>query len=198
MNISIPGLLVNDGFITPGDREKIENFSARTELSFIKIALTYGYISRKNYERSMSNAGFDFKPIREEKFDREVLDKIELAFADAHMALPLRIEKKKVVVLMADPSDRLFLDFIRMTYNMEPEIIVADDLDITWMSHRLLGESYVKSAVFELLNHDVDSSALTTFTTGQLVFIFVILGALAAGLVLNFKSVSVSLTPQRA
>ena len=26
--MSIPELLVNDGFITPGDREKIENFSA--------------------------------------------------------------------------------------------------------------------------------------------------------------------------
>ena len=39
MNISIPELLVNDGFITPGDREKIEDFSARSELSFIKIAL---------------------------------------------------------------------------------------------------------------------------------------------------------------
>ena len=192
MKISIPELLVNDGFITPGDREKIENFSARTELSFIKIALTYGYISRKNYERSMSNAGHDFKPIREEKFDREVLDKIELKFADAHLAIPLRIEKNKVVTLMADPTDQLFIDFIRMTYNLEPQIIVADDLDITWLSHRLLGETYVKSAVFELLNHDVDSSALTTFTTPQLVFIFVIIGLLATGLVLNFKSVTIA------
>jgi hypothetical protein len=192
MKISIPELLVNDGFITPGDREKIENFSARTELSFIKVALTYGYISRKNYERSMSNAGHDFKPVRDQKFDREVLDKIDLKFADAHLAIPLRIEKNKVVTLMADPSDQLFLDFIRMTYNLEPHIIVADDLDITWLSHRLLGETYVKSAVFELLNHDVDSSALTTFTTPQLVFIFVIIGLLATGLVLNFKSVTIA------
>ena len=72
MKISIPELLVNDGFITPGDRVKIENFSAKTDLSFIKIALNYGYISRKNYERSMTNAGFDFKPVREEKFDKEI------------------------------------------------------------------------------------------------------------------------------
>ena len=91
MKISIPELLVKDGFITPGNREKIENFSARTDMSFIKIALNYGYISRKNYERSMINAGLDFKPVREEKFDKEVLDKIELKFADAHLALPLRI-----------------------------------------------------------------------------------------------------------
>src|SRR5579864_8184734 len=114
MNISIPELLVNDGFITPADREKIEKFSARTELSFIKIALTYGYISRKNYARSMINAGYTFTPIREQEYDNNVLDNIELIFADAHLALPLRIENGKVVTLMADPTDSLFIDFIRM------------------------------------------------------------------------------------
>ena len=191
MNISIPELLVNDGFITRGDREKIEKFTAGSELSFIKIALNFGYISRKNYERSMVNAGYTFKPIREEAYDREVLDQIELTFADAHLAIPLRIENNKIVTLMADPSDQLFIDYIRMTYDMEPEIILADDLDITWLSHKLLGDVYVKSSVFELLNRDPDSSALVTFSTPQLVIFFLFLGLLAAGLVLNFKSVTI-------
>jgi cellulose synthase/poly-beta-1,6-N-acetylglucosamine synthase-like glycosyltransferase len=193
MNISIPELLVNDGFITPGDREKIENFSAKTELSFIKVAMNYGYISRKDYGRSMLNAGYAFKPIREEAFDKDVVNKVELSFADAHLALPLRIEGGKVITLMADPSDRLFVDYIRMIYNLEPEIIVADDLDITWLSHKLLGDKYVKSAVFELLNRDPDSSAVVTFSTPQLVFFFLLLGLLATGLVLNFKSVTIFL-----
>jgi hypothetical protein len=29
---------------------------------------------------------------------------------------------------MASPDDELFVDFIRFTYDMEPEIIVASDL----------------------------------------------------------------------
>ncbi|MGZ3762874.1 MAG: glycosyltransferase family 2 protein [Mucilaginibacter sp.] len=193
MSISIPELLVNDGFITPGDREKILSFSASCDQSFIKIALSYGYISRKNYGRSMLNAGYEFKQIRDETFDPEVLSRIELAFADSHLALPLRIEDGKMITVMADPTDRLFIDFIRMTFNCEPEIIVADDLDITWLSHKLTGDAYVKSAVFELLNHDPNSSALVTFTTPQLVFFFLLLGALASGLVLNFKSVVIIL-----
>ena len=193
MSISIPELLVNDGFITPGDRVKIENFAAGTEQSFIKVALTFGYISRKNYMRSMLNAGYEIKAVREEAFDPEVLKQIELSFANAHMALPLRIENNKMITVMADPTDRLFIDFIRMTYNCEPEIIVADDLDIIWLSHKLTGDAYVKSSVFELLNHDPNSSALVTFTTPQLVFFFLILGGLACGLVLNFKSVIIIL-----
>jgi hypothetical protein len=58
MSISIPELLTNDGFITAGDRETIEKHSAASGLSFVKIALTSGYISRKNYDRSIQNAGY--------------------------------------------------------------------------------------------------------------------------------------------
>jgi hypothetical protein len=58
--MSIPELLVKDGFISQQDREKINDLSARTGQSFIKIALNFGYISRKNYERSLSNAGYVF------------------------------------------------------------------------------------------------------------------------------------------
>jgi hypothetical protein len=108
MSISIPELLVNDGFITPGDQVKIKSFSERSGMAYVKIALNFGYISRKNYERSLSNAGYHFAQIREEAFDTEVLKKIELKFANDHLALPLRIENNRVVTFMADPSDQLF------------------------------------------------------------------------------------------
>jgi cellulose synthase/poly-beta-1,6-N-acetylglucosamine synthase-like glycosyltransferase len=189
--MSIPELLVKDGFITNGDREKIDNFSARSGLSFIKIALNFGYISRKNYERSITNAGHVFKEIRKLPFDPEVTSKTELKFADQHVAMPLRIENNKVITVMADPSDELFLDFIRFTYDMEPEVIVASDLDIVWLSHKLLGDPYVKSAVFELLNRDPANSAFTTFSAPQLISLFLLFGVVAIGLVESFKNTSI-------
>jgi len=189
--MSIPELLVNDGFISRQDREKIDELSTRTGQSFIKIALNFGYISRKNYERSLINAGYTFQPIREQAHDDEVLSKIELKFADQNLALPLRVENGRVVTVMADPTNRLFIDFIRFTYDCEPEIILASDLDITWMSHKLTGDKYVKSSVFELLNRDPDSSAFITFSTGQLAFLFILLGLVTAGLVLSFKNTSI-------
>jgi len=191
MSLAIPEILVNDKFITPGEREKIHDLSARMGMCFIKIALNFGYISRKNYERSMINAGYPYQQVRKEEFDVAVLGKTELKFADEHLALPLRIENGKVVTLMADPSNQLFIDFIRFTFDMEPQIIVASDLDITWMSHKLLGDKYVKSAVFELLNRDPSSSAIITFTPQQLIFIFVLLALVVIGLFLSFKTVSI-------
>lgn len=191
MSISIPELLVADGFITPADQEKINDFSKRSGLSYTKIALNYGYISRKNYERSLTNAGFIFAAVREEAFDTAVLKKVELKFANDHIALPLRIENNKVVTLMSDPSDQFFIDFIKFTYDLEPEIIVAHDLDIIWLSHKLLGEKYVKASVFELLKRDPKSSASTTFTSPQLVTIFIVIAITAIGLVLSFKNTSI-------
>ncbi|PTQ92879.1 hypothetical protein C8P68_11010 [Mucilaginibacter yixingensis] len=191
MSIFIPDILVRDKFITTEGREKINSFAASSGMSFIKIALNFGYISRKNYERSMVNENYPFQQIREEEFDVEVLKKVDLKFANDRLALPLRIQNNKVITLMADPSDELFLDFIRFTYDKEPEVIVASDLDITWLSHKLLGDKYVKSAVFELLNHDAENSALVTFTAPQLIAIFVMLTAVVIGLFINFRIVAI-------
>lgn len=187
----IPDLLVKDGFITYADIEKINAFSQRSGLSFVKILLNFGYISRKNYERSLTHAGHVFKQIREEAYDMEILNKVDLKFADEHLALPLRKENGKIVTLMANPSDELFIDFVRLTYDCEPEIIVASDLDITWLSHKLIGTKYVKSAVFELLNRDPESSALVTFTNAQLMFIFGTIAFVVTCLVISFTLTSI-------
>ena len=186
--MSIPELLINDGFLTKRDREKIDDLSTRSGLSFIKIALNFGYISRKNYERSLTNAGYVFQQVRAFDFDKDVLAKTELKFADQHVGLPLRIENNRVITLMADPTDSLFIDYIRFTYDLEPEIILAYDLDIVWLSNKLLGDKYVKSAVYELLNRDPANSAFITFSPGQLVFLFVLLAIVVIGMVLNFKN----------
>ncbi|TSD63738.1 glycosyltransferase [Inquilinus sp. KBS0705] len=191
MKMPIPELLINDGFITSADREEIDRHSAVTGISFIKVALTSGYISRKNYERSLTNAGYEIIAPRDQASDPEVLAKIDLKFSHDHLALPLRIEDGKVVTLMANPDDELFVDFIRFTYDREPEIIIASDLDITWMSNVLLGNPYVKSAVFELLKRDPDRSAIVTFTTPQLIFIFVLIALVSIGLILSFKNTSI-------
>ncbi len=193
MAVSVPELLVKDGFLARTDREKIETLAKGTDQSFLKIALGQGYISRKNYGRSLNNAGYEFQSVRDEATDKEVLKQVSLVFADAHMALPIRIEDGKVVTLMADPTDRLFIDFIKMTYNLDARIIVADDLEITRLSHILLGGEHVNAAVFELLNHDPNSSALTTFTNPQLIIFFLLLALLAVGAVLRFKDVMVIL-----
>ena len=149
--------------------------------------------SRKNYEDSLINAGYIFREIRELPFDAQVLNKIELKYADQHVALPLSIENNRVITVMADPGDQEFIDFLRFTYNCEPEIIIASDLEIVWLCHKRLGDKYVKSAVFELMKRDPSSSAFITFSTGQLLFLFVLLAVIVIGLVVDFKFTSITI-----
>jgi len=193
MDISVPELLVKDGFLSPHDRDHIQDYAKKFDLSFLKVALSYGYVSRKNYGRSINQAGFEFQHIRDLEYDEDVLKEIDLSFADAHLAIPLRIENNKVITVMADPTNRLCIDFVRLTYHLEPEIILADDLEITWLSHKLLGGEHIKTSVFELLNRDPDSSALTTFTDPQLIFFFLLISGLAIWGVFNFKEVLIVL-----
>ncbi|MGN6637999.1 MAG: glycosyltransferase family 2 protein, partial [Mucilaginibacter sp.] len=88
--MSIPELLVNERFITPEDRKRIENLSADTGQSFIKVALNFGYISRKNYERILINYDYKIEQIRTEAFDTEIIRTIDLRIADEKIALQLR------------------------------------------------------------------------------------------------------------
>src|ERR1019366_7015941 len=52
---------------------------------------------------------------------------------------------------------------------------------------------YVKSAVFELLNRDPANSAFITFSSGQLISMFLLLGLIFIGLIVNFKTTSIAI-----
>ncbi|GAB2706482.1 glycosyltransferase [Mucilaginibacter koreensis] len=184
-------MLMNDGFITIKTYQEIIKLAATNKQSFIKTALNFGFVSRKNYERSLINAGFTIDSARQQATDAEVLKQIDLDFASDRLALPLRIENRKLVTLMADPADELYIDFIRFTYDLEPEIIIASDLDIIWMSHKLLGEKHVKAAVYDLLNRDPDNSAIKVFTPAQIMFFFGLFSVTIFFLIYNFRITSI-------
>ena len=187
-------ILIADQFITYQDMDKIRDFSSRSGISYIKIMLTFGYISRKNYERSLTNHGYTFNyNVRQEPIDNEVLKILDLKHISNVFALPIRIENNRVVTLMADPTDQDFINFIYDTYGLEPEIILASDLDIAWMSHKLLGEPYVKSAVFELMKSDPTNSAVITFSDNQMYVMFGTIAVVAIFLFWNFLNTAIVL-----
>lgn len=192
--IPVYDILIQDKFITTEDLVKIHDFSNRSGISIIKIMLTFGYISRKNYERSLTNHGYVFnKDVRHEPIDAQVLKLLDLKHISNVFALPIRIEDNKVVTLMADPTDQDFINFVYDTYGLEPEIILASDLDICWMSHKLLGEPYVKSAVFELMKSDPEASAVITFSKNQMYFMFGGIALVTALLFVSFIKTAITL-----
>ncbi|EHQ26062.1 glycosyltransferase family 2 protein [Mucilaginibacter paludis] len=187
-------ILINDQFITAADMEKVHLFSKKSGISLIKILLTFGYISRKNYERSLTNFGYVFhEDVRQEPIDTDIIALLDLKHISNVLALPLRIENDKVVTLMADPTDHEFINFVYETYGLEPEIVLASDLDITWMSHKLLGEAYLKASVFELMKSDPANSAVITFSPKQLYALFGAIAIVVSFLFLRFVTTAIVL-----
>jgi cellulose synthase/poly-beta-1,6-N-acetylglucosamine synthase-like glycosyltransferase len=185
--------LTDEGLLTDAQTERIARFRERTGFSLVKVLLNYGYLSRKRYERVLAQRGHDLVAIRQETHDPGVVGRLDLRVADRYLALPLRLEDDCVVVAMADPTDGEYLALIRDTFGREPRVLAASDLDIIWLSHKLLGENYVKSAVFDLVNRDPQSSALITFTNAQLVVIFSFIGLVITLLCLDFVNTTIAI-----
>ncbi|TCD07578.1 glycosyltransferase [Pedobacter frigidisoli] len=188
---SLEDLLISAGLLTAEQLAHINNFSRSNQLSFIKIALNFGYISRKQFKKCLEEQGYVFIDVRAEQIDAAVMSQNDLMKVDGNLILPLRKEHGKLVVAVASPYITDDLIEIQEKFGMELVVLVASDLDILWLAHKLLGEKYVKSAVFELLNRDPDSSALVTFTQKQLVIIFSLIGVVVVALFLNFINTSI-------
>ncbi|CCH54139.1 hypothetical protein BN8_03283 [Fibrisoma limi BUZ 3] len=191
--VSATDWLREAGLLTHDQQERIARFQTRTGFAAVKILLNYGYLSRKQYERVLGEHGYELVNIRTEEHDMDVVSRIDLRVADRFLALPLRLQDDKVVVAMADPTDETYIQLVRETFGRDLLILTASDLDITWLSHKLLGEPFVKSAVFELVNRDPQSSALITFTTTQLVVIFGAIAVVIALLCLDFVNTTIAI-----
>ncbi|PRY39249.1 hypothetical protein CLV58_108139 [Spirosoma oryzae] len=172
---------------------RLRRFQCETGFAPVKILLNFGYLSRKQYERVLATNGHTLVAIREEAYTMDVVSQLDLRVADRFLGMPLRIENGHVVVAMADPTDETYIALVRDTFNLPLTILPASDLDIIWLSHKLLGEPYVKKAVFDLVQRDPESSALVTFTNSQLVVIFSLIAVVVTLLCLNFVDTSITI-----
>jgi cellulose synthase/poly-beta-1,6-N-acetylglucosamine synthase-like glycosyltransferase len=172
---------------------RLRRFQRQTGFAPVKILLNFGYLSRKQYERVLASKGHTLVAIREEAYTMDVVSQLDLRVADRFLGLPLRIENGHVVVAMADPTDETYTTLVGDTFKLPLIILPASDLDIIWLSHKLLGEPYVKKAVFDLVQRDPESSALVTFTNSQLIVIFGLIAVVVTLLCLNFVDTSITI-----
>jgi len=107
---------------------------------------------------------------------------------NAFLYLPLRKnEKGELLIAAADPYDEKLVTSLVIKFKCKIVLVAAPDLDITWLAHKLRGGFFVKEAVFSLMKKHPDSSALITFTDGQLFFIFGSLGLMITSFIIFFK-----------
>ncbi|MFY7651490.1 MAG: hypothetical protein ACOVQE_02255, partial [Chitinophagaceae bacterium] len=142
----------------------------------IKAALNFGFLQRKEYISFLEKKGFTLHNVREEELDETYINQCDISHMNSFIYIPLRKNAKGALMVAAgDPMDETLLTSLIVKFKCDVELVAASDLDITWLSHKLRGEVFVKEAVFGLMKKDPDSSGLITFTDSQLYFIFGVL-----------------------
>ncbi len=170
-------LFLKSGLITPETYAHIDDLSKRLQKSFLKVTLTYAFLSRlkfKEHLQSLNITFFEFDYTGLTKIKGE-LSKEEFDFLLGQNLYPLKMRDGKVDLVTADPSDDIsitrFKDFFALDVGT---IYIGEDLDIVKALHMTYGDAILHKAVFELYEKDTKSSALETFTFRQVI----VLGAL--------------------
>lgn len=148
--------------------ELISAFHDETGQCFMKIVLNYGYLSRKRYYQMLDAEGYTCIAVREQEVDAACLALFDFDMLLDSFALPLRIENNTLLVAMCDPLDIQTRQKLSAIAGMPLQVLVAEDLDITWMLHKHMGEARVKHAVYHLVKTEPETCALVTFTNTQL------------------------------
>jgi glycosyltransferase XagB len=154
----------------------------------IKAALNFGFLVRKDYIHFLEKEGHTLVDVRTEEIDEQYVNQCDITHMNSFLYLPLRKNSSgELIVAAADPLDSKLATSLQVKFRCSIKLIAAFDLDITWLSHKLRGEAFVKEAVFSLMKKDPDSSGLITFTDAQLYVIFGLIGITVVFFILYFK-----------
>ncbi len=182
--------MISVGLFTTAKLQQIEEIADEFDYAYIKAALNFGFLTRKQYISFLERSGFPLFDIRNEVIDETFVAECDLLHLNAFLYLPIRKDGKgNLIIAAADPLDEKLLGVLELKFSTKVKLVAASDLDITWMVHKFRGEYYVKEAVFSLMRKDPESSGLITFTDAQLVVIFALIGLAFTLLTINFISV---------
>lgn len=186
--------MIGVGLFTTGKLQEIEQIAHEYDYAYIKAALNFGFLTRKEYVAFLDRSGFPLIDIRAEVIDETYVEQCDLQQLNAYLFLPVRSDGRgTLTVAAADPMDEKLRSTLEIKFNTKIRFVAASDLDITWMVHKLRGEFYVKESVFSLMRKDPESSGLITFTDPQLFVIFTFIALALAMLTFSFVNIFIFL-----
>ena len=183
-----------EGAFSSEKLESVLHISDLYSYAPIKAALNFGFLVRRDYLFFLEKHNESILDIRNAELDETYINQCDILHMNAFLYLPLRKnEKGELLVAAADPYDEKLVTSLVIKFKCKIVLVAAPDLDITWLAHKLRGGFFVKEAVFSLMKKHPDSSALITFTDGQLFFIFGFLGLIIAMVIVFFKPTFIAL-----
>lgn len=100
------------------------------------------------------------------------------------LTIPWRRREGRLLVATAEPGPESLL-FARERWGKATEFVVASKFDIVWAIQTAFGDALSHRAVYELAERNPEMSAQQVFTLPQIIFVYVSLTVLMAGIALS-------------
>ena len=127
----IGDLLFEAGLLTTEQLEAALEIQKRTRERLGDILIDRGFITEKQLIEVLEfQLGIPHVSLARQKLDPAILALVPEALASRYLVLPLRKERNKLIVAMADPLDYYAIDDLRMStgFQIEPAIAAKDEI----------------------------------------------------------------------
>ncbi len=159
--------------------QQVEAIAATYSYAPIKVALCFGFLARKEYMAFLKSEGKEIIDIRNTELDETFLNQCDIHHLNSYLYIPIKQDfDGSLIVAAADPFDERLANSLMVKFRTNVKLVAADDLDITWLAHKIRGIDLVNDSVYSLMRKDPESSGHITFTDAQLIFVFAMIGVI--------------------
>ncbi|PNV79079.1 MAG: type II secretion system protein GspE, partial [Fervidicoccus sp.] len=127
MRKDVGDILLEQGVITPEQLKEVRDVAKATKGDIKKLLLDLGYANEEQvYSAYAKSLGYAFIDFSKERIDPSAVNLVPQHFAQRYNVIPVRkIGDRKLLVAMADPTNILAIDDLRLVTGLEIEPAVA-------------------------------------------------------------------------
>ena len=191
-------ILVQEKIINSQTLEEALKIQKKTASSLGDILVGLGKVTPLDIARALS-IQFDlpYRNMMEDLPDPEVLRKVEEVMGEEffrnHSLLPLGMQGEMLQVVTPYPNEKEPLEELSRKMNRELALFVCSEREIRAALTRVFRDSYTRESTLGLFYRNPGESAMETFTTGQLLLLYVLLSLFILGLLFRGRETLVVL-----
>ncbi len=134
-------LLLDAGVITEAQLSEALEEQKNTGKRLAQIFIERGLLAKGEAGRWLAiQQGFEYVNLTAEPIDVHIAQLLPEPFARRLMALPIRQERKDLIVAMADPSDILAIDEISRATGLRVQPVFTTETDLEWALSQLFND----------------------------------------------------------
>ena len=163
-NKKLGEVLVESGVITTSQLDEALDLSKAQDIVLGDALLELGFIDEKTLYKGLEYLfHVPYVDLGETVIDKEAVALVSEALAKKHELIPIKIEKNRLTIVMADPLNFYAIDDVKNASGMDPLVVITPKKDILNAIDRYYGSKIAEKA-FEDLKKEYNSINLASLS----------------------------------